>query len=186
MNKEAFLAFDRRVTERLRLASPRSLGWRAAAFLAHTGDSWTWAGGLAIVWLATADQANRFWHRTSAILLIAVVFQALFVFALKRHIRRDRPTGEWGGHYRLIDPHSFPSGHATRAMLLMVLAVGLGPPWFAALILLWGPLMAFSRVLLGVHYLSDVLGGLALGLVLGLIFLAAYPLLALGFPFLFS
>ena len=47
-------------------------------------------------------------------------------FGVKQVIRRERPAGEWGGIYRAIDPHSFPSGHATRAALLAALAAGWG------------------------------------------------------------
>lgn len=169
IGREYWLELDRRITNRLRLPSPHSLWWRAAALLAHSGDSWFWAIGLAIVWGIAGLSGDTFWHHNAAILEIAVVFQALFVFVLKGKIRRRRPSGNWGGIYRQIDPHSFPSGHATRAMLLIVLTFSLGPAWLAWLMLIWGPLMSISRVMTGVHYLSDVLGGLALGLVLGLI-----------------
>ena len=180
MNKEAMLRLDQQITERMRLSSPGSLGWRAAALLAHSGDSWFWAVGLAVVWAVTGFSGDWLWHRNAAILLIAVVFQALFVFFLKSRIRRQRPRGDWGGIYRQFDPHSFPSGHATRAMLLIVLAIGLGPAWFAWVVAVWAPLMSISRVMTGVHYVSDVAGGMALGLVLGLLTLGAWPVLAQG------
>jgi membrane-associated phospholipid phosphatase len=185
MNKESLLELDQRLTSRLRLASPRSRGWRWAVLMAHSGDSWFWAIGLALLWLITGLLGQAFWHRNAAILEIAVVFQALFVFALKGKIRRQRPSGEWGGIYRQIDPHSFPSGHATRAMLLIVLAAGLGPAWFAWLIAVWAPVMSISRVLTGVHYVSDIVGGMALGFILGLLTLLFYPLWIQWFPFLF-
>jgi undecaprenyl-diphosphatase len=86
--------------------------------------------------------------------------------ALKLLLRRSRPAGEWGAIYRKTDPHSFPSGHATRAALLLGLGYVLGPPWFAVLMLLYSPAMALARIAMGVHYLSDVLAGYALGLLL--------------------
>jgi membrane-associated phospholipid phosphatase len=185
MNKEELLALDRRISEWMRLPSPHSALRRAAALLAHTGDSWYWAVGLAAVWVISGLTGDALWHRNSAVMVMAVVFQALFVFALKSQIRRQRPSGESSGIYRQIDPHSFPSGHATRAMLLIVLAIGLGPPWFAGLVLVWAPLMAISRVLTGDHYISDIVGGMVLGLVLGLLALAAVPFLTQWLPFLF-
>jgi membrane-associated phospholipid phosphatase len=178
---QTLLQYDQRLTGRIQLKSSTSWPWKLAALLAHSGDSWFWATGMALVWLFTSGE----WHRNAAIMEIAIVAQALFVFALKKRIRRPRPSGDWGGIYRQYDPHSFPSGHATRAMMLIVLAVGLGPAWFAWLVIIWAPIMAISRVMTGVHYLSDIFGGMALGLILGLITLAIYPWWIGWFPFLF-
>lgn len=88
---------------------------------------------------------------------------------LKFSIRRRRPEGQWGAIYRNTDPHSFPSGHAARATLLVVLTFAWGPIWLAILLLIWAPLVALARVALGVHYLSDILAGAGLGLVFGVI-----------------
>jgi undecaprenyl-diphosphatase len=41
--------------------------------------------------------------------------------------------------------------------------VVLGPPWLALFLAPWGLLVGFSRVVLGVHYLSDVVLGFLLG-----------------------
>ena len=68
---------------------------------------------------------------------------------------------------RNTDPHSFFSGHAARAILLAVLAAAWGPPWLAISLVVWAPLVGLSRVAMGLHYLSDVLAGAALGLIAG-------------------
>ncbi len=96
---------------------------------------------------------------------------AVLVLALKFSVRRRRPDGQWGAIYRSTDPHSFPSGHAARAFLIAVLAVGLGPAWFGISALLWAPFVTLARVAMGVHYLSDVLAGVLVGLVMGLVIL---------------
>ncbi len=171
---------DASLTDRIRLKD-RSSWWRLAALLAHSGDSWLWATGLALIWLFN----RSFWHSYAAVLAISVVIQALFVFVLKGLIRRRRPEGNWGGIYRQFDPHSFPSGHATRAALLAVMAVTLGPAWFGALIAIWAPLVCLSRVLTGVHYISDILGGMALGLMMGALMTAVSPIWSRVLPFLF-
>jgi undecaprenyl-diphosphatase len=173
---------DRNFSNQFRLQQGHPL-WLPAVIVAHSGDSWLWAIAVGIFWLlGTGGPAG---HRFAAILECSIVFQALFVFALKASIKRRRPDGDWGGIYRNIDPHSFPSGHATRAVLLAVLAVGLGPAWFAWVMAFWAPLVCVSRVLTGVHYLSDILGGMLLGLLMGLAVVAASPYVMRWIPFLF-
>lgn len=180
------MALDARLSGKLRLSpearSPGSrLAWGLAVVLAHSGDSWLCMGALGLVWLfAGAD-----WHRRAALMALAVGAQALAIFAIKQAIRRERPQGEWGGIYRAIDPHSFPSGHATRAAMLAAMALVLGPAWLGLALLVWAPLVMLARVATGVHYLTDVLVGALLGVLMGLAVLAAQPLLVDLFPFLF-
>ncbi len=57
---------------------------------------------------------------------------------------------------------SFPSGHATTATAMMV-ALALIWPRHALGFLTFGLLVAFSRAMIGVHWLSDVVAGVALG-----------------------
>jgi undecaprenyl-diphosphatase len=99
--------------------------------------------------------------------LASIAGLAASVLLIKLVVRRRRPEGEWGAIYRNTDPHSFPSGHAARAILLAVLAVAWGPWWLAAVLLPWAPLVALSRVAMGLHYLSDVVAGAVLGLAAG-------------------
>ena len=178
---EGLLKLDFDLSNQIRARANRGTWWRSAVWLAHSGDSWVWAIGLGIVWLFSRGEL----HRYVAVLEISVVIQALFVFALKGVIRRKRPNGEWGGIYRQVDPHSFPSGHATRAALLATMAVSLGPAWFALLMAVWAPLVCLSRVMTGLHYLTDIFGGIVLGIIMGLVMVAVSPLWMAWFPFLF-
>lgn len=114
----------------------------------------------------------RLWALQTAGVIVAV---AVLVLAIKFSVRRRRPEGNWGSIYRRTDPHSFPSGHAVRSMLLAVLCLGWGPGWLAGAALLWGPLVVLARVAMGVHYLSDVLAGAVLGILLGWLALAVLP-----------
>ncbi len=171
-------------TAALRIESHRGPLWWGAALVAHSGDSWVCAITLALAWLLTLGK-NPYWHNLAAVLEISIVIQALFVFLIKALIRRERPMGEWGGIYRQYDPHSFPSGHATRAILLAVMAVALGPAWLGLAVAIWAPLVAISRVMTGLHYTSDILGGVVLGIVMGLIMVAVSPVWPGLLPFLF-
>jgi undecaprenyl-diphosphatase len=158
------LAADARWSERLRVAEKPGPLRRLAIFLAHSGDSWFWGLALVFIWLLGDGGAKRwaFW------IFIGIAVTAVITQSLKWLFRRQRPPGEWGALYRSADPHSFPSGHAARMAMLLVLGFALGPVWFAALLLIWAPLVALARVAMGVHYLSDILAGAALGLGVGL------------------
>ncbi len=103
------------------------------------------------------------------VFVIAVALgQPIVTDSIKNVLERVRPT---------IDPAaaalgpSFPSGHsagaaACFAALALVLGRGRSPRWHAALAgiaVFIAVAVASSRVLLGLHWLSDVIGGLALG-----------------------
>ncbi len=172
MRIEAILQLDVRVSDRLRIAEKPGLLRDLAAFLAHSGDSWFWGAGLILVWWL----GNSFWKQWSLVLLPAISVLAAVVMTLKFLIRRRRPEGEWGSIYRNTDPHSFPSGHAARSFLIAVVAAGLGPLWVAFALWLWAPLVSLARVAMGVHYVSDVVAGFAVGILTGLITLQVHGL----------
>ena len=157
------LALDARLSAQMRVAERPGLLRTAAAFLAHSGDSWFWWAGLAVLWWL----GNTFWRPWALTVLLSIIGLAVIVLAIKFTIRRRRPEGEWGGMYRSTDPHSFPSGHAARAILIGVLAIGLGPGWLAILLCVWAPLVALARVAMGLHFLSDVTAGAVLGAIAG-------------------
>jgi undecaprenyl-diphosphatase len=168
---QRLLAVDNRWTEALRLHAPQR-GLRAvAAILAHSGDSWFWGAGLVLlIWRGTPDQ--RVW---ALHLLLAIAGLAAVVLAIKFIIRRRRPEGEWGALYRMTDPHSFPSGHAARSFLIAALVVAWGPAWLVPIVVLWAPLVALARVAMGLHYLSDIVGGAVLGLAAALVAAQVVP-----------
>ena len=55
--------------------------------------------------------------------------------------------------------------------MLGVVMLGIGPLWFGLLLLIWAPLVGLARVAMGVHYLSDVLAGMLLGVAIGVLIL---------------
>ena len=93
-------------------------------------------------------------------------------FTIKHTVRRPRPEPFFG--YPLPHSYSFPSGHALFAVACYGMLASLAIPlilsrwrrkvlWAATILLVAA--IGFSRVYLGVHYPSDVLGGSAIGLV---------------------
>ena len=163
MSWKRLLELDARLSAQMRVAERPGLLRSVAAVLAHSGDSWFWWAGLAVLWWL----GNSFWRPWALTMLLSIIGVAVIVLAIKFSIRRRRPEGDWGTIYRSTDPHSFPSGHAARAMLIAMLAIGLGPGWLAVLLCIWMPLVAIARVAMGVHYLSDVVAGVVFGAVAG-------------------
>ncbi len=89
---------------------------------------------------------------------------------LKRWTRRPRP---FAADLRIrawvapLDEYSFPSGHTLHAVSFSVVALAYYP-WLAPLLLPFTAGVAMSRVVLGLHYPSDVLAATGIGLVLGM------------------
>lgn len=157
------LELDARLSTRLRIAERPGVSRTLAAISAHSGDSWFWLLGLALLWWF----GMGIWKQLAVALGVGVVVTAVIVMLIKFSVRRRRPEGEWGNIYRRTDPHSFPSGHAARAAMLAVMAVGIGPGWFGVILLVWSPLVGLARIAMGLHYLSDVVAGMVLGAVVG-------------------
>ncbi len=164
---------DALLSKKLRVAEQPGMVRTLARIFAHSGDSWYWLVGLALVW----GIGSPLWKSRTLLMGISIIVTAVFVLVIKFSVRRRRPAGEWGEIYRKTDPHSFPSGHAARAFLLAVVSLGTGPVWLAVILVIWAPLVALARVAMGVHYVSDILAGILLGILLGVVMLlAASPL----------
>jgi undecaprenyl-diphosphatase len=110
---------------------------------------------------------TEYWKHLSLIMIIGIAITAVVVMVIKFTVKRRRPQGEWGKIYRSTDPHSFPSGHAARSGMLAVIALGLGPLWLGLTLLVWAPLVGLARIIMGVHYPSDVVAGMVLGALIG-------------------
>jgi undecaprenyl-diphosphatase len=177
----SILDLDARLSNQMRVAEKPGALRAIAVFFAHSGDSWFWAIGLFSVWIS----GDSFWKRWAVVQFAGICLLVIVVMLIKLQVRRKRPEGEWGQIYRYTDPHSFPSGHAARAFLIATIASGLGPAGLAIALWIWAPLVAFARVAMGVHYLSDVLAGAILGIVVALISLQIYlPLFHWAFKLL--
>jgi undecaprenyl-diphosphatase len=135
----------------------------------------TWLGGpvvvtavvaVTVVWLL----ARRARAEAALLVVVALGIQ-LLVFTGKDAYARPRP--DLGSAIPLPSSYSFPSGHAATgiavfgALGLLASTVARTRARRAAAILAGlglGAVIGASRVVLGVHYVSDVLGGAFLGL----------------------
>jgi len=97
---------------------------------------------------------------------------ALVLFTAKALVGRQRPPLPFAAV--AADGYSFPSGHATGTAAIMVLSAWIVTRWlltgWTGRVVIWtvaigsALVIGYSRVYLGVHYVSDVLAGWLLGL----------------------
>jgi undecaprenyl-diphosphatase len=107
---------------------------------------------------------------------VVSVMAVLIQKQLKRRYGRLRPCERPEGPPQrapIPDRGSFPSGHTLHAVMAAIVTASLAPA-VAPVFLLLAVLIALSRVVLGVHYPSDVLAGVALGSILASTFLAIF------------
>ena len=103
--------------------------------------------------------------RVSAQMLAAGAFGLLLYKILKRKLVRERPfIGLIGIECAMppLDRYSFPSGHTLHAVTFTAIAISYVPQ-LAVVLVPFALLVAASRVVLGLHYPTDVLAGAVLG-----------------------
>ena len=134
----------------------------------------TYAGTGAFIWwivLAMPFVLSKAYRRAGIILIIALGVNYLIgEIIIKRSVGRDRPSSLLPEEeMKIAKPkdHSFPSGHSASSFCAFAVTFLCCRPiiWIPALVL--ASAIAFSRLYLRVHYLSDVIGGLVLGLIDG-------------------
>jgi undecaprenyl-diphosphatase len=163
MSLQKLLLIDEKTTWAIRIKDEESRFKPVASFFAHSGDSWFIEMALLVLWLLTIDKP----HQLTAYMAGAVAILAILVIGIKFLIRRPRPEGEWGAIYRNTDPHSFPSGHAARVAMLSMLAFAFELPILGIVMVIWGLMVCLGRIWMGVHYLSDIVAGILLGILFG-------------------
>ena len=139
---------------------------------ADRGKVWAAIAGVRV--LIDREHGRR--AATRALLTIGIQ-SALVEGLVKRATRRGRPGARVRLRFRARRPPStsFPSGHAASAAAGAILLTDGMPGWRAPLWLL-AAAVAWSRVQTGLHHLSDILAGLALGSAVGLAVRRAVPL----------
>ena len=143
-------------------------------FATYVASGWQLVTTVAIIMSAAALSG-----RTDIALAFAACLGAAgLINILKLATRRARPVTAYVKQFNLVTNYSFPSGHSGSSLLVHGLMAWLTPlvvaaPWAVPVsVALWTlvVLVGLSRIYLGAHFPTDVLGGwLAGGLALWLI-----------------
>jgi len=166
---------DHRVMRRLnRWNAPRWVRfWMLAA--TRMGDGWLWYTlAIILLWLGGANRYAAVAASAAAALAGVLVFKGL-----KRLSRRPRPCQIEAHCWAKIlppDQFSFPSGHTMTAFSIALIVSYFYPALEMPMYFLAFSI-GVSRMVLGMHFLSDVLAGAILGSALGvgsLVTFAAY------------
>ena len=150
------------------LLANRTPGWTSAASVITSTASSAFTAPLVFL-LAAALTRGTVWARlTRAVLvLLTMLLAVLLRFGISELLARSRPaTADWAVY---AGGYSFPSGHTSDAALaagliawLVVRRFDRAPRWLAWLLAAgYAVLIAWTRVYLGVHWPTDVLGSLA-------------------------
>lgn len=131
------------------------------------------AGNMGLIWFAICMPFLIYapWRLTGVNIIFGLAFTQLICEVILKHIvRRERPSWHLADEEQLVHRpkyYSFPSGHTSASFSVVAVTFLRCGPLTVLFILFCAVMIATSRVYLRVHYLSDVLVGMVLGLICG-------------------
>jgi undecaprenyl-diphosphatase len=136
------------------------------------GDGWLWYGvGIMLLAWGGPQRLAAVGAASSAALIGVLIFKAL------KHLSHRRRPCQFEPHCwsKVLPPDkfSFPSGHTMTAFSIALVLSYFYPALEGTLFFL-AISIGFSRIVLGMHFLSDVLAGVVLGVALGCASITAF------------
>ena len=164
---ERLAAWDRGLCRRFNRFSRFTVARVVLAAVSRLGDGAFWYTLMAAVLAAGGmDAVPAVLHMVAAGVACTITYKAL-----KRGTSRPRPCVAQPGITLCaapLDQYSFPSGHTLHAVAFTLIALAYYPQLFWLLVP-FTALIALSRVVLGLHYPSDVVAGASIGAAIAMI-----------------
>lgn len=158
------LSHDEQLCLRINRLASRPVMQVYFATVSRLGDGWFWL--LVAAALPAIDPVSG-WRGALHMALVGLLAVLLYRF-LKRWSRRPRPLHRHVGmviSVAPLDEFSFPSGHTLHAVAFTAVALAYAP-MLALVLIPFSLSVAASRVVLGLHYPSDVLAATIVGMAL--------------------
>ena len=160
-------AFDRRVDQLLEQVRGHPVADRVFTTASHVGE-------FSLIWHAISVTRGLAKGRRDQVVVLAVLIGAESLIVnqgVKRLFKRTRPTTDGDDRLKVRKPmtSSFPSGHASAAAFAATMLTAwdgrrMGTLWFTL-----AGIVGTSRAYVRIHHASDVVGGLVVGRILGLV-----------------
>lgn len=135
---------------------------RVSKTISRTGDGHFYAALGLLAWFTDSEVGGVFF----AAGLCAFLIELPVYISLKKMFKRRRPeefSSLVTAFIKPSDRFSLPSGHTTAAFLMASL-IAYFYPHYSTLAFTWATCIGAARILLGVHFFTDVLIGCLLGL----------------------
>jgi undecaprenyl-diphosphatase len=153
--------FELRLVRRFARHRSHTAALRTAVLINKLGDGWIYPVLALVIFIAAGRIAIK---PAVAAVLAAAVAHSIYPL-IKRYLARQRPferDPSLIAGVAPLDKFSCPSGHAMTATAVFIPLLSISLPLAVGLLVVWC-LLVWARLILGHHYASDVIAGIAIG-----------------------